>query len=75
MGIWNKESRLELLVKEKFEIRKNMTGVLIRAVTEYNPPFTTIDEVKENNLPPGYQANHELSKLYQINVIFISFSG
>ena len=58
-GNWNNDDGLTYSPEEKFERRRDLTGVHLRAVTEYNPPFTKLIFVDKNKLPIGYKVRKD----------------
>ena len=46
------------MAADKWELRKDLTGVMFEASTAHEPPYVDVVFVRENNnhFPPGYQA-------------------
>ena len=46
------------MAADKWELRKDLTGVMFQASTAHEPPYVDVVFVRENNnhFPPGYQA-------------------
>ena len=61
-GIWSFNEGLRKSEEEKFERRKDLTDVHLRAVTEYNPPFTKLKDVDKDELPVGYKVRKAFKK-------------
>ena len=58
-AVWRSDHGLEVLAADKWELRKDLTGVTFRASTAHEPPYVDVVFVAENNnnnLPTGYQA-------------------
>ena len=56
-GKWDRSNGLTIDTKEKFELRNDLTGVTLAAVTLGNPPFTELQPVHsdtQDDLPRGY---------------------
>ena len=70
-GIWSFNEGLRKSEEEKFERRKDLTDVHLRAVTEYNPPFTKLKDVDKDELPVGYKVRNTASKISS----FIKFTA
>ena len=56
-GLWSFNEGLRRSDEEKFERRKDLTDVHLRAVTEHNPPFTKLKDVDKDELPVGYKVS------------------
>ena len=58
-AVWRADYGLEVLAADKWELRKDLTGVTFRTSTAHEPPYVDVVFVAEknnNNLPTGYQA-------------------
>ena len=58
-GVWRLEHGLEVLAADRWELRRDLSGVQFRASTAHEPPYVDVAFVGENNnnnFPPGYQA-------------------
>ena len=73
-GVWRSDYGLEVLAADKWELRKDLTGVMFQASTAHEPPYVDvvfISEKNNNNFPPGYQAiimnniQHDMSDVYK----------
>ena len=64
-GVWRADYGLEVLAADKWELRKDLTGVMFQASTAHEPPYVDVVFVRENNdyFPPGYQAGAGLFNL------------
>ena len=56
-----------MLAADKWELRKDLTGVMFEASTAHEPPYVDVVFVTENNnnyFPPGYQAIITITQKY-----------
>ena len=53
------------MAADKWELRKDLTGVMFQASTAHEPPYVDVVFVRENKdyFPPGYQAGAGLFNL------------
>ena len=56
LGIWSSEFGLEVLAVDKWEVRRDLSGLVLTASSAHDPPYVDIDSVQPHDLPPGYQA-------------------
>ena len=55
LGIWSSQFGLELLAVDKWELRRDLTGLVLSASSAHDPPYVDIDQVDPDKLPPGYK--------------------
>ena len=53
-AVWDDENGLEVLQKEKWERRRDLSAVIFRLATDHDPPYSSTSKVKRNMLPKGY---------------------
>ena len=41
---------------DKWEVRRDLSGLVLTASSAHDPPYVDIDSVQPHDLPPGYQA-------------------
>ena len=63
-GDWSKESGLSVSKTEKWELRRDLTGVYFTTSTAHDPPYVDVRDVDINNLPPGYKLDIKSSPVY-----------
>ena len=57
IGVWDQEKNLTLLVKDKMDLRYDLTGVHFDVTTtESSTPSVCTEAVSPMKLPPGYKA-------------------
>ena len=56
-GKWSNKEALQILPIEKWEMRKDLSGVYFRTSTAHDPPYVFVVDVdnKTNILPQGYK--------------------
>ena len=60
-GFWSSEFGLSLLAVDKWEVRRDLTGIVLTASSAQDPPYVDIGQVDPLNLPPGYKARTVIS--------------
>lgn len=63
-GQWNKKEGLKIFTTEKWELRRDLTGVYFTTSTANDPPYVVVRDVDLNNPPPGYQIDIRSSPVY-----------
>ena len=53
-GSWSARDRFVLETQDKYDLRKDLTGVHLEAATEQHVPFSKIESVTKQSLPRGY---------------------
>ena len=56
-GSWKVLEGLTLVTTDKYDLRKDLTGVHIQAATESHVPFTKLEPVLKQSLPRGYKVS------------------
>ena len=68
-GSWKVIEGLRLVTTDKYDLRKDLTGVHIEAATESHLPFTNLEPVFKQSLPRGYVVSFWLRVLRPLEVI------
>ena len=72
--MWNPQKGLDILPIDKWEIRKDLTGVFLKTATATEPPYVTTEEASmsnKENWPRGYVVSQTFKN--KIKVTFHSF--
>ena len=57
-GFWSSEFGFEVVESgQKWEHRKDLTGIHFSAATLDTEPFVTVEDLDQDNLPPGYRVS------------------
>ena len=57
-GFWSSEFGLDVVeVGQKWEHRHDLTGLHFTAATLDTQPFVTVEDLDQDNLPPGYRVS------------------
>ena len=59
-GVWRADYGLEVLAADKWELRKDLTGVMFQASTAHEPPYVDSRDIDPDildsyDLPQGYR--------------------
>ena len=59
-GVWRSDYGLEVLAVNKWEVRRDLTGVVFTTSTAHEPPYVDVSHINNNKnvLPTGYQAGY-----------------
>ena len=60
-GFWSSEFGLSVLAVDKWEVRRDLSGIVLTASSAHDPPYVDLDDVDPLNIPPGYQATTVLA--------------
>ena len=63
LGQWSSSAGFNMLSVDKWELRKDLTGVLFETSTLEELPLVDVDDVEVDNLPDGYQLTGDNSAL------------
>ena len=65
-GVWRPQYGLEVLQAHKWEIRRDLTGVVFHTSTTHEPPYVDVAYVKDKSdyFPTGYKVNINLLRSY-----------
>ena len=56
-GSWDWDTGLDILAVDKWELRKDLGGVMFRASSAHDPPYVAVvRDMDLDNLPRGYKA-------------------
>ena len=55
-GFWSSEFGLSVLAVDKWEMRRDLSGIVLTASSADDPPYVALENVHPFNIPPGYQA-------------------
>ena len=61
-GLWSKETGLDLVPRQKWELRKNLSGIVFRTASNNDPPFVNTIVVQNQAIsepPRGYILNED----------------
>ena len=62
-GVWKGDFGLGVIPQEKWELRKDLTGIHLMTATADEPPYGSSLVIDPDNLPRGYKVigvNHEI---------------
>ena len=56
---------------DKWEVRRDLTGIVLTASSAHDPPYVDIGEVDPLNLPPGYKVGTRLAEIKSIVIVIL----
>ena len=69
-GLWSKDFGLEVLQREKWERRRDLSNVLLRATTEHDPPYASRSETSLQDLPRGLLIKNDSVKYVRLGMFY-----
>ena len=70
-GSWDWDTGLDILAVDKWELRKDLGGVMFRASSAHDPPYVAVvRDMDLDNLPRGYKAGpgHDIIPLLFLGI-------
>ena len=59
-ALWMKDTGLEVLQREKWELRRDLSDVLFRVATEHDPPYASTSKIHALSLPLRFRGEDKL---------------
>ena len=76
--MWNPQQGLDILPIDKWEMRKDLTGVFLKTATATEPPYVINEEAtlsNKENWPRGYIVSHESSYSKSLSLLHYQFEN
>ena len=75
-GVWSPNKGLDILPIDKWEMRKDLTGVHFKTTTATEPPYVTTEKANLSNIenwPNGYIVSHSYERIQIKTTLIISW--
>ena len=69
-GLWFEDFGLEILQREKWERRRDLSNVILRATTEHDPPYASTSKINPQDLPAGFLIKNVTAKHVQLGMFY-----
>ena len=69
-GLWVEDFGLEVLQREKWERRHDLSNVIFRTTTENDPPYASTSDIQNKKLPKGYLIKNNSTKNVKLGMFY-----